>query len=62
MYANGEGIPQNDSEAYFWFLLASVNGDENSVKFRDLVAQRLTPEQRAEVQSRAAAWRPSKPE
>ena len=61
-YALGEGIPQNDSEAYFWAILASVNGDENSVKLRDLVAQRLTPEQRAAVQNRAAAWRPSKPE
>lgn len=62
MYANGQGIPQNDAEAYFWLVLASVDGGEDSVKARDEVAQRLTPEQRAAVQNRAAAWRPSKPE
>jgi TPR repeat protein len=61
-YALGQGIPQNDTDAYFWAILASVNGDENSVKLRDLVAQNLTPEQRTAVQSRAAAWQPSKPE
>ena len=62
MYAFGQSIPQNDAEAYFWAILASVNGDENRAKARDEVAQRLTPEQRAAVQNRAAAWRPSKPE
>jgi Spy/CpxP family protein refolding chaperone len=39
-----------------------VNGDENRTKARDTVAQRLTPEQRAAIQNRAAAWRPSKGE
>ena len=61
MYAEGKGVPQNDAEAYFWLILASVNGDQKSVTARDQFAQSLTPEQRAAAQQRAAAWQPSSP-
>ena len=26
MYANGAGVPQDDAEAFFWFLLAADQG------------------------------------
>ena len=60
MYDEGLGVPKDDQQAYFWFLLASVNGDEISVKNRDLVENRLTPQQRSAAQTDARNWQPTK--
>ena len=62
MYANGEGVPQDDVEAYKWFSLATTYADEverdiyNLADKRDVVAERLTPEQRAEGQKLSREW------
>ena len=47
MYANGEGVPQNNLRAYIWLSVAAAQGDENARTNRDIVADRLTPEQLA---------------
>ena len=54
MYASGQGVRQNDEEAYAWFSLAAAQGDENAVKGRDLVASLLTSEALEKAQARAA--------
>jgi hypothetical protein len=60
MYDNGEGVLQNHVEAYKWFNLATTYADasiqETSAKQRDSVAERLTPEQRAEGQRLSREW------
>ena len=60
MYRNGEGLPQNDVEAYKWFNLATTYADastrEEFAEARDPVAERLTPESRAKGQKRASEW------
>jgi TPR repeat protein len=58
MYANGEGVPKNITEAYFWFNLAAAQGDDDAEKNRDILAKRMTREQIADAQQRSAAWEP----
>ena len=58
MYYNGEGVPQNDIQAHMWFNLAGARGNENAREARDIVKDRMTPEQTAEAQHLASEWRP----
>ena len=54
MCSQGQGVPQDDGEAYKWFNLAATYADaedrEEFAEARDLTAERLTPEQRADAQ------------
>jgi len=60
LYYKGEGIPQNYSEAYFWFSLAAVGARgqnrENVAAARDAAAAKLTPDELLKSQQRAAGW------
>ena len=60
LYANGEGVPQDDTEAYKWFNLAATYADaeqrEPFAEGRDAAGERLTPEQRADAQRRAGEF------
>ena len=58
MYSNGEGVPQNYIQAHMWFNLAGARGDEDARKARDVVKDRMTPEQTAEAQHLASEWKP----
>ena len=42
MYANGRGVPQDDAKAHMWLNLAGALGNEDAMKFRDLIAQEMT--------------------
>ena len=55
MYALGQGVPKNYEQAYIWSSLAAAQSDapENAAKLRDLVAEKLTPEQLITAQQRA---------
>ena len=44
---------QDYTRAHMWFNLAAVTGDSVSVKNRDIVAKRMTPQQIAEAQKLA---------
>ena len=56
-YDTGQGVPQDDVETYKWLNLATTYADasqrERFTEARDLSAERLTPEQRADAQRRA---------
>ena len=60
MYANGEGVPQDDVQAHMWFNLAASRLTsalrEIAVQGRDRVADRMTPEDRSEAQRLASEW------
>lgn len=60
MYGNGQGVPENGAEAYFWFSLAVANGGRQDEvrQNRDYARAQLTSSQIAEVQARAAQWKP----
>ena len=65
-YAEGTGVPQDDAEAYMWFNLAvsgrsgntrlSDETRELAVQNRDVVAGRMTPDDRSEAQRLAREW------
>ncbi len=60
MSAEGRGVPQDDAQAHMWFNLAvSRLTDERrevAVRGRDLVAGRMTPDDRSEAQRLAREW------
>lgn len=55
-YATGEGVSQDYSQAYFWFLIAADNGIEDAIANRDLAAELLSASQQTEIQTKAAEW------
>lgn len=59
MYFNGEGVAQDCIEAYKWFDLAGRGGFEDALKYRNLVSDRMTPEQLEDAKRRAGAWKPA---
>lgn len=59
-YAKGQGVPQDHVQAYVWASLAAAQGDTGAIKLRDLVAQLLTSESRAQAQKIASQWKPVK--
>lgn len=59
MYAKGEGVPRDDLAAYFWMLLASIQGNKESLRARDILERGLTLDQRTNVQQRARNWKPN---
>jgi uncharacterized protein len=63
-YQEGEGVPQNYVLAHMWTNLCASDssGDDQQVyaKFRDVIAQEMTPQQIAEAQRMAAEWKPKK--
>ncbi len=60
MYEDGQGVPQDYAHAHMWYNLAASSfppGVRNkSVKNRDIVAKKMTPEQIAEAQRLAREW------
>lgn len=44
LYARGIGVEQNLAESYKWFALAAAQGDQDAVKKRDDIAQRIDPQ------------------
>jgi TPR repeat protein len=62
-YFAGLGVPQDYVLAHMWLNLAVAKGDEDSfksglLKFRNLVARRMTPIEIAEAQRLAREWKP----
>ena len=58
MYAKGKGVPQNYIQAHMWLNLAGARGNEDARKTRDIVKDKMTPEQVAEAQRLASVWKP----
>jgi TPR repeat protein len=65
LYSMGQGVPRDDVEAYFWFdLAASVKGpsQEKYAANRQIIGERITADELAEVQDRVAAWKAAHPQ
>ena len=50
MYFFGGGVPKDYVKAYAWMNLAAAQGDENAPKGKDVLREKMTPEQVAEAQ------------
>jgi TPR repeat protein len=59
LYANGEGVPHDVVRAHMWFNLAGAQGNANALKYRDLIARKMTPTQISEAQRLARRWKPT---
>jgi TPR repeat protein len=57
-YSFGRGVKQDYAEAYFWLTLG-IRSDDNAP--RDAAERHLTPEQKAVVDKRVAAWKKGYP-
>ena len=57
-FGNGDGVPINYIEAYKWESLAAAQGIEIARNYLSFYEMRMTSEQIAEAQSRAAAFVP----
>jgi TPR repeat protein len=63
MYGKGQGVPQDYVQAHKWYNLAGASSTDTenrniAFKNRDIVASKMTPEQIAEAQRLAGAWKP----
>jgi TPR repeat protein len=43
MYANGEGVIQDNLYAHMWSNIAASQGNEIAANNRDIIAKRMTP-------------------
>jgi hypothetical protein len=59
-YADGDCGPQDYVLGYMWLNLAAGSGEEEAVRRRDIITQKMTPEQIAEAQKLSREWRPAK--
>lgn len=57
LYVRGLGVPQDYVEAHKWLNLAAARGDLDALKERDALAERMTPDERAEARKLARQWR-----
>ncbi len=63
MYSIGEGVRQDDVQAYMWIDLAVANyfsqtNMNRAARFRQRIAERMTPAQIFEAQKLAREWKP----
>ncbi|MYD95035.1 MAG: SUMF1/EgtB/PvdO family nonheme iron enzyme [Chloroflexi bacterium] len=58
LFVQGLGAPQDFVEAHMWFNLAASRGNAAAAGERDTLGARMTPQQVAAAQERAAAWQP----
>jgi hypothetical protein len=57
MYRDGRGVARDEIEASKWLILAStINYDRQAAFERDLLARRMSLQQRDEALARAQAW------
>ena len=57
MYGNGQGVPPDYVRAHMWSNLASAAGIAEGTRNRDLIAQRMTPQQIQKAQDMARKCR-----
>ena len=60
MHKEGKGMPRDLVKAYMWFNLSAGQGYEDADRARKLVARMMTPEEIAQGQGLARAWRDKK--
>ena len=53
VYEYGKGVTQDFARAHMWYNLASLAGDADGAKSRDLIAERMTPQQIGKAQDMA---------
>ncbi len=60
MYAKGEGVAENDVQAYKWWNLAAAQENNSAKEFKELIEKNMTREQIAEAQKLSGEWKAKK--
>ena len=58
MYEKGEGVPEDDVQAYKWWNLAAAQGDDAAKRNKAIIEKEMTREQIAEAQRLSTEWKP----
>ena len=56
MYANGEGVPNDNGEVYKWWTLAAVQGHTHAKDNIEMLTKRMAKQELAMAQEWVAAW------
>jgi len=65
LYSMGQGVARDDGEAYFWLDIAASSKGPNQEKYaatRQMIGERITADELANVQDRVAAWKAAHPQ
>jgi hypothetical protein len=60
MYRDGLGVLQHYALAHMWFNLCGSSGDQDCVKNRNIVEEKISPSQIEKSQEMARNWKPKK--
>ena len=60
MYYKGQGVPKDYVLAHMWWNIASSNGHNGDIKFREIIEKRMSPSQLKKAQEMARNWKPKK--
>jgi hypothetical protein len=65
LYSMGQGVQRDDAEAYFWLDIAASSKGPDQEKYaatRQMIGERITADELADVQDRVAAWKAAHPQ
>ena len=60
MYATGQGVDKDFVHVHMWLSMSALAGDADGLKYRDMVATLMTPQQLSEAQKMARECRQKK--
>jgi len=58
MYDNGQGVPQDSIQAYKWYCLSAAQGEQNAIKSRNRLTEKMTPSQIEQAKKLVSQWKP----
>ncbi|MBT6247707.1 MAG: SEL1-like repeat protein, partial [Nitrospina sp.] len=58
MYYKGRGVLQDNVQADMWFILASLQKDQEAIKYISLVEKKMSPQQIVKARVMARVWEP----
>jgi len=59
-YAAGRGVPKDVVMAYKWLSIAAAHGHEQAIELKNMISERMSPDQITEAERRATAHVPQR--
>jgi TPR repeat protein len=59
-YASGRGVPKDVVMAYKWLSIAAAHGHEQAIELKNMISERMTPEQVSSAERLATAHVPQR--
>ncbi|MCD6050438.1 MAG: sel1 repeat family protein [Verrucomicrobia bacterium] len=59
-YASGRGVPKNMVMAYKWLSMAAAQNHEQAIELKNMISERMTPDQISEAERLATAHVPQR--